>query len=347
MIHRVQTALRRLAPCLLAGNGIGAGPARLTLTSTLALTLTLIAQGGCGGGGGVGIDGGGIGGSGYVAGPIGEFGSIVVEGIRFSVDDATIVVNGEPALVDDLALGMFVGVHGTFEEEGTTGTATRVEFEESVSGPIAFASPNRRRIVVLEQSVILHDSTRLDGITFDELRPGVVVTVSGTRDADDAIVATLVASRLPAPGCRVLGDVTELAGDGSSFRIGDLAIDASQAQVIGGALVEGDNVGVLADSCQKEGSLIAREIRRLEVTRPPLPGPLRSVRGFAIEAVSEGRFRMHVLGVGRLVVAVLPRTVFEGGAASDIARNQPLRVTGVVGDAGALRAARIRFLDVP
>lgn len=331
MIHRVRSALRRLAPRILAGMG----------------TLTLLAQAGCGGGGGVGIDGGGIGGSGYVAGPIEEFGSVVVEGIRFSVDDATVVVNGETARVDDLALGMFVGVYGAFEEEGTTGTATRVEFEESVSGPIAVASPDRRRIVVLEQPVILDDSTRLDGITLDGLRAGVVVTVSGSRDADDAIVATLVARRLPAPGCRVLGDVAGLAADGSSFRIGDLAIDASQALVVGGELVEGDNVGVLADTCEKGGSLLAREIRRLDVTRPPLPGPLRSVRGFAIEPVREGRFRMHVLGVGPLVIAVLPRTVFEGGEAADIARNKPLRVTGIVGDAGVLRAARIRFLEVP
>jgi len=336
-VHTVHTALRRLAPCILAG----------TLTLPLTLMLTLLAQSGCGGGGGVGIDGGGIGGSGYVAGPIDEFGSIVVEGIRFSVDEATVVVNGENAVVDDLALGMFVGVHGTFDEEGTTGTATRIEFEESVSGPIAFASPDRRRIVVLEQTVILDDSTRLDGITLDGLRVGVVVTVSGSRDADDAIVATLVARRLPEPGCRVVGDVTELAADGSSFRIGELTIDASQAVLIGGALVEGDNVGVLADGCDKEGSLLAREIRRLDVTRPPLPGPLRSVRGFAIEPVSEGRFRMHVLGVGRVVVAVLPRTVFEGGVAADLERNKRLRVTGTVGDAGVLRAARIRFLQAP
>jgi len=293
--------------------------------------------------GGAEVTGGGIGGSGFVAGPIEELGSIVVQGIRFDIDDAIVVVNGDAAESGELALGMYVSVYGTFDEDGTTGTASRVEFEESVSGPIQFVSASRRRLVVLEQIVLLDDSTRLSDIAIDELRPGVVVTVSGARDADNSIVATLVARRAPARGCRVLGDVSAL--DGSTFRLGILDVDASGALIVGGALAEGDSVGVLADVCDAEGPLLAREVRRLDATRPPPPGPLRSVQGIVVNVATAQAFRMHVPGFGPVRVELMPQTVFEGGTAADISRNVRLRVTGRVNDTGVLRAARVVFLE--
>jgi hypothetical protein len=294
--------------------------------------------------GGAEVTGGGIGGSGYVAGPIEELGSIVVQGIRFDIDDATVVVNGDAAESGELALGMYVGVYATFDEDGNTGTASRVEFEESVSGPIQFVSANRQRLVVLDQTVLLDDSTRLSDITIDALRPGVVVTVSGSRDADNAVVATLVARRAPAQGCRVLGDVSDL--DGSSFRLGDLDVDASGALIVGGALADGDSVGVLADDCDGDGPLLAREVRRLDATRPPPPGPFRSVQGVVVNVVAEEQaFRMHVPALGPVRVELMTQTTFEGGTAADISRNDRLRVSGRVNDRGVLRAARVVFLE--
>lgn len=309
---------------------------------TLGLAMLLFVQAGCGGG--LGATGGGIGGSGIVAGPIEELGSIVVEGIRFDIDEAAVVVNGDDGAAEYLALGMFVSVQGTFDAEAGTGTATRVEFEESVSGPVTFVSMDRSRFVVLEQVVTLDDETRLDGITRPGLRPGVVITVSGSRDADGAIAATLVARRTGKTKCRVLGDVEDLAEDASAFRIGDLEVDVSDAVVVGGDLVEGDSVGVLADDCDGDGALSARQIRRLDATRPNPGGPLRNVRGFVLAAPDGDRFAMRVPGVGRITVAVTSETVFEGGVEADVSRNDMLKVEGRVVGEDVLRAARIRFL---
>lgn len=293
---------------------------------------------------GADVSSGGIGGSGLVAGPIEELGSIVVQQIRFEIDDATVVVNGDTAGPGELELGMYVSVYGTFNEEQTTGTATRVEFEESVSGPIGFVSADRKILVVLDQTVLLAESTRLSGITLDGLRAGAIVTVSGSRDADDAIVATFIARRAATRGCRVLGDVTELSADRLTFRLGDLDVDASQATIVGGLLTDGDSVGVLADTCNDSAPLLAREIRRLEATRPPPPGPLRSVQGIVLNVLPGDAFRMHVPGFGPLRVELAPHTTFEGGSASDITRNDRLRVIGRVDDGGVLRADRVVFV---
>lgn len=315
-----------------------AGPAAL-----LVLLAATAALPGCGGG--AGATGGGIGGSGYVYGPIEELGSIVVGGIRFSLDEASIVVNGDLASADDLVLGMVVGVQGSFDENDGSGSATRVEFEESASGPITAVSSGRRVLVVLGQIVVLDDDTRLDGVTSEELDVGVDVVISGTRDADDRIVASLVSRPDPGRGCRVAGDVEDLDEQATTFSIGDLEVDASGALIVGGSLVEGDRVGVLAETCAEDGVLVAREVRRLDELRPVLPGPLRRVRGFVREVPGPDRFRMFVPGAGLLRVLVLPRTIFQGGGVGDLARNVPLRVSGSIDDAGVLRAGRIVFVD--
>jgi hypothetical protein len=312
------------------------------MAGSIGLPVLVLLQAGCGGA--LGGSNGGIGGSGIVAGPIEELGSIVVDGIRFEIDDASVVLNGDDGAAEDLDLGMFVTVHGSFDEEAGTGTATLVEFDESVSGPVNAVSMDRKRIVVLEQAVTLDGETRLKGLTPGGLRTGVVVTVSGSRDADGSIAATLVARRSSAETCRVVGDVEELAEDASSFHIGGLEVDASAAMVIGGDLVEGDSVGVLADNCDGEGPLSARQVRRLEVTRPEPGGPLRNVHGFVLAAPDGDRFVMRVPGVGPITVVVTAETVFEGGVKTDLSRNDLLKVGGRVTDAGILRAARIRFL---
>ncbi len=315
----------------------------LVLTGGIGGSALVLGLPGCGGG--LEVTGGGIGGSGLVAGPIEELGSIVVGGIEFDIDEADIVVNGEAGAAGDLALGMYVSVYGTFDEEAGTGEASRVDFEESVSGPVRLVSPDRRRIVLLEQVVILDDSTRLAGLAPVDLVPGVVVTVSGTRNAEGEILATRIARRIAVTGCRVVGEVEDLSAGGSAFRIENLEIDASGALVVGGALAEGDDVAVFAQTCAAQDVVVAKEIRRLDSTRPPSPGPLRSVRGFVVERIAADRFRMHVPNVGPVVFTISPRTVFEGGARADISRNDLLRVTGEIGSDNVLRAGRVVFLE--
>jgi hypothetical protein len=79
-----------------------------------------------------GIDRGGI----TIAGPITGFGSVIVNGVRFSTTGATILVNGVAATEADLAIGQVVRVEGTVDAGGTTGTAQSVTFEDNVTGPI-------------------------------------------------------------------------------------------------------------------------------------------------------------------------------------------------------------------
>ena len=110
-------------------------PTRVSALGACVFTaLAVIACGGDGSGGmTAGIDRGGIT---IAQGPITGFGSVIVNGVRFSTTGATILVNGAAATEADLAIGQVVRVEGTVDAGGTTGTARSVSFDDNVTGPI-------------------------------------------------------------------------------------------------------------------------------------------------------------------------------------------------------------------
>ena len=61
--------------------------------------------------------------AGFAQGPITQFGSVFVNGTKFSTDDAEIV--GGVIDESNRPLGQVVRVEGNFDSNGTTGTATR------------------------------------------------------------------------------------------------------------------------------------------------------------------------------------------------------------------------------
>ncbi|NOQ70091.1 MAG: hypothetical protein GQ573_08295, partial [Gammaproteobacteria bacterium] len=110
-----------------------------TMILSAAITLTIVA---CGGSGSSGFAG--IGGSGFISsGSISGFGSVFVNGVEFEVDGATTYdIDGDPdGMESDLAIGMIVQVSGAINEDGVTGTATGISFDDQLQGPVLGLAP--------------------------------------------------------------------------------------------------------------------------------------------------------------------------------------------------------------
>ncbi len=204
----------------------------------LILSLTLLLIPSCGNGGGsssssqVAVSGG-IGGTGISRGTITAFGSIFVNGVEWDIDTATITLDGLPATEDDLALGMVVSVEG--EVEGETGSATNVDFEDEIEGPIEVVgpvipgSPRTRTIsilgviIVLEEGTTIFDNALAGDFNFDNLSAGQVVEVSGFRVSQSQIIATRVERKsdviLGSTEIELKGVISDYDGD-NKFRIG-------------------------------------------------------------------------------------------------------------------------------
>ena len=141
-----------------------------------------------GGGGGepiVGIDRGGVT---ISQGPINGFGSVIVNGVRYSTTGATITIDDRPGTESDLRAGQVVRVEGTVDATGTAGTARSISFNDDVEGPVQSIDPAAARLVVLGQTVQVGRATSFDDSISPRSLAGLAVgdriEVSGLVNAD-------------------------------------------------------------------------------------------------------------------------------------------------------------------
>ena len=172
----------------------------------------------CGGGGGGGsTQSAGIGGTGIVAGKTTGFGSIYVNGDRYTTLNSKFIVDGDDTLTeDDLEVGMYVRLRVKTLDGNFTGEALEVIYDDEVQGPVVGILPacpcpgeTQRTFSVYGQNVTIDEtSTIFDGTSFEGLSNGDLVEISGFRTADDKITATYVEDKGPL----VLGSEVELRG---------------------------------------------------------------------------------------------------------------------------------------
>ena len=146
-----------------------------TLSATIALTLVA-----CGGGDSGSITG--IGGSGFTSsGSVTGFGSVFVNGVEFETSSTVFDIDDSGSgSQDDLAIGMVVKVNGSINDDGVTGTATSISFDDELQGPVTSLSiPDadgiKRTFIVLGTTVIIDSgSTTFDISGKDNVPPGTV-----------------------------------------------------------------------------------------------------------------------------------------------------------------------------
>lgn len=215
---------------------------------TLLTIMILVACGGGGGGSTTPTSGSST--RSVSSGEIEGFGSVIVNGIRFNTDSAEIEVENESSSIqDDLSVGMQVVVEGSIDDNGATGTATRVRFEDNLEGPITSVTPSNtglsKTLSVMGQTVRVENGVTVfdnsdPSFNFASLGPanvGNVVEVSGNDLPDGSIQATFIerkannlASFIAANGeLELKGSIASLTA--STFTIGSLTIDYSTASL--------------------------------------------------------------------------------------------------------------------
>jgi hypothetical protein len=187
----------------------------------LAVMVTSCGGGSGGGGaGGINFAGGGIGGTGITSGTITGFGSVFVNGIEFETGGASFDVDDDPAALEsDLGIGMVVTVTGKVNNDGVTGTASLIEYDEDVEGPIA-ANPVEDADMVTKTFGVLGITVIADRNTtvyvntdYNSLAQNDVVEISGYYDVNGDLRAT----RLEKEGVLGPGSEVETRGTVTGF----------------------------------------------------------------------------------------------------------------------------------
>jgi hypothetical protein len=204
-------------------------------------------------------------------GTIDGFGSIFVNGVEFETDDSQVSLDGEDSTQDKLRLGMVVTVHGTVNEDGKTGTAAEVIFDDEVQGPISAIvisqDGDSLLLTVLGMEIIAErTATVFDGVRFDTLAVNDLVEVSGFVENDLQLRATRIEKKsgfvAGASEVELKGVVAGLSG--TQFNLRGFVVDFSEADlsgVPGGSLANGLSIEVqgtlngntiIADSVEQE-----------------------------------------------------------------------------------------------
>jgi hypothetical protein len=314
----------------------------------LSITFGVAALVACGSGDQTaGIDRGGSTRVVSVVGPITGFGSIVVNGVHYAVDNAQIEVDGDAGTVADLELGQVVSILGERDASGTTGTADTVHFLTNVRGAITALDVSSSAITVLGQTIVVGQSTVLDlgarPAAFSSLTVGDLVAVSGFVSANGAIDATRIESVAAGTSLLVFGVVSGLDVAALHFNIGALVVDYSQAVLIegfaSGGPSNGDRVIVKGTSVAASGALVASEVRHV-VDDGTQPGRDNEIEGLVTRFVSALDF-----DVAGKRVTTTAATTYQGGGAGALALNVRVEVVGTTDASGTIVASRIEIDD--
>jgi len=318
-------------------------PLSLCLPSLLALSLS-----GCGGGSGgggdnqvSGIDRGGIT---IAQGPINGFGSVIVNGVRYSTAGARITIDDQPGVESGLRVGQVVRVEGRLDAGGTTGTATTISYDDDVEGPIQSIEAGADTLVVLGQTVKVGPSTSFDDRISTRSLAGLAVgdriEVSGLVNAAGVIEATRIELKAASSAVELKGTATSVDTVARRLRINGQQVDYSTAQLSNfpsGQPANGDLVEVKG-SVNGSGVLVATRIERRSASLAGTTDDSAEIEGLVTRFVSAADF-----DVSGQRITTTAGTVYEGGTAANLALDANVEVEGGFDATGRVVARKVQF----
>ena len=310
----------------------------LIVSCLLSVLLTA-----CGGG-----SSGGISGTGITAGRITNFGSIIVNGIKFDVDDANFIRDDAQASgQNEYNVGEYVVIEGYIDESGQTGIATEVVFTNELEGAVTLVTSDGFSLEILGQKVITDSLTVLIGFDLvKNLKQGNIVEVSGTRDSIGDILATSIKLKSNefisgSSENEIKGTVTKLNTILKTFMINNITVEYENAvfEDFGSqVLTDGLYVEVESDKAILGNVLNADKVK-LEDERPDLTSGLDvEIEGQITRFVSATDFDIN----GFPVLTNL-NTEYSDGNVNDLAEGVFIEVEGKSNSDGIIVAESIEF----
>lgn len=316
---------------------------KLDARPVIALLAAIVAA--CGGGGTqtAGIDRGGVRG-GVAVGVVTGFGSVFVNGSRYTTNNAVITVDDVVVAEGELALGQVVIVDADLS--GPVAAANTVTADSIAIGPVADLDPVAGTLTVLGQAVSISNTTYYSddpgAAGLDGLTNGDVVRLSGLVDAADAVSATRIDLLASITNYEVQGVARNVDPVLQQLTIGGLLVDYSSASIVDGFPTgepqAGDLVRVEGNQFGPGGEFLVDELRLRDRELSDNDGDDAEIEGFITVFNSATDFE-----VGGIPVTTDGNTEYEGGNAGDLGLNVRVEVEGRIDANGVVLAEEIEF----
>ena len=326
--------------------------------SAIAMALALA---GCGGGGGA--SDGVTSTSGTSIGTISGFGSIFVNGIEYETpNSADINLDNDDGDSSDLRVGMVVTVTGSVNDDGMTGVADSVEYDDELEGIVISNSiaPGARtgKLDIMGQQVMVTATTVFESnvggiISIDQIAAGNVVEVSGFADGTGNIEATRIEVKAATlseylashDAIEVKGMINGLDTVAFTFELGELTVDYSGASLPQDGLTNDMYVEVKSTSGIDvgTGNLIASEVELEDDGKYGYEGD--EGEQLEIKGTISSDFDGLSFQINGTTVLVVDATEFEHIKAVDLLKGTRIEAEGEFNAEGELVADEIKALD--
>lgn len=277
-------------------------------------------------------------------GAITGFGSIIVNGKEFRTDNATFDINQQSNHTqNDLSAGSIVTISGK-KDANRNFTADRVHYQAEVEGLVTAVDTAGNSLTVLGQTITVNAATVFVRVTdLSGLKVNDVVEVSGGRDSNGTIVASLVKKETVASSTVELHGVTS-AFDASAhtFKIGQQTVDFSKSNLTptGATLATGLAVAVQGTLDAVTGNVLASRIHVERSGENVESGAESELEGAIQTAASD----FSSFTVNNVTVLVDATTKFaDRHTKSDLVAGARVEVEGTAQSDGTVKATQIEF----
>lgn len=283
-------------------------------------------------------------------GVVQDFGSVIVNGVAYKTVGATLrlpddtttprrVLQNETEIRNYLDVGMVVTVKGRIDDNGTTGTASEIEFRDTLKGNLDNKGVDT--ITVMGQTILVDDSIKS---ILNQLSPNDDVQVSGITDDRGGLRATHIKAVAGLTEFESKGYVSGYTGPADN----DFILRLSPTADTGITVIIGAGVARpagLADGAFVEVKTQTASGGTITATRIEIEDELKAgendnaeLEGF-ISSISGDSFILN----GQ-TVQTTATTLFVGGAQADLAVGMKVEAEGTISGTSLL-AKKIVFKD--
>ncbi len=311
-----------------------------------AIVATLVvACGGGGGGGGGQSPVTGLSKTTHVTGAISGFGSVIVNGVRYESDSATVTIDGHPGTVSDLKVGQVIHLKSETDAQGKP-NATSIEEDRLVQGVVEAVDLAAGTLTVAGQVIRVDDATSFDtsipGGTLAGIVVGDHVEVHGfVSSSGDALATRIEKADASDNEIEVTGPLSGLDTVAMRFSVGTQVVDYTTATLEGfpvSGLAEGDIVEVKGTTLLGDGALKAVAVHKENGELDGESGDGGEIEGLVTRFVSATDF-----DVAGQKVTTTGATSFVGGTAGDLTMDARVEVEGKLDSSGTLVADKVVF----
>jgi hypothetical protein len=270
------------------------------------------------------------------------FGTVVVNGVNYGYNHATVMANGRAGFVSDLRRGQVIIIRGQTFGGNLSATADQIDYDARVIGPVETVDASGDLIVVMGQTVITDSDTvfaaGIDPANFAGLMIGANAEISGFARADGAILATRIDPATGNTGLQLIGEVADVDPANLRFRVNGLTVDYSATVFIdlpGGAPSNGMTIKIVGDTAG--GRFVAEQL--VDVPRLAASSGRRvQTEGLITRLDSAWEFY-----VNHDPVVTNSGTAYRDGIPGDLALNTRLVIDGRAAPDGRIAADRVSF----